>query len=50
MKLLIQRLLVTVGLSSGIIAISATAAHAGMPINHSEPVARDHHAPTQTSP
>ena len=49
MKLLIQRLLVTVGLSSGIIAVSATAAHAGMPINHSEPVVRDHHEHTPTT-
>ena len=44
MKLLIQRLLVTVGLSSGIIAVTATAAQAGIGVNHSEPVARDHHA------
>ena len=40
MKLLIQRLLVTVGLSSGIIAVTATAAHAGMYLNRCEPLAR----------
>ena len=41
MKRTIQRLLVTVGFSSGVIAVTATAAQAGLPMNHSEPIARD---------
>ena len=41
MKRTIQRLLVTVGFSSGVFAVTAAAAHACLPINHSEPVVRD---------
>ena len=42
MKRTIQRLLITLGVSGGLIAVAATAAHAGIGItNHSEPVAVD---------
>ena len=41
MKRAIRRLLVTVGFSSGLIAVTASAAQARLPLNHSEPVVRD---------
>ena len=42
MKRILQRLVVIVGVSGGLIAAVETAANAGIAINHSEPVARDH--------
>jgi hypothetical protein len=37
-----QRLLVTLTVSGGLLAAAATAANAGLTMNHSEPVAHDH--------
>jgi len=41
MKRILQRLVVIVGVSGGLIAAVETAANAGISLNHSEPVARD---------
>ena len=42
MKRILQRLVVIVGLSGGLIAAVQTAADARIGLNHTEPVARDH--------
>ena len=42
MKRILQRLVVIVGLSGGLIAAVQTAADARVGLNHTEPVARDH--------
>jgi hypothetical protein len=41
MKRAVQRLLVTVGFSSGLIAVTASAAQAQLQLDHSESVVRD---------
>ena len=42
MKRILQRLVVIVGLSGGLLAAVQTAADAKLSANHSEPVAREH--------
>ena len=42
MKRILQRLVVIVGVSGGLLAAVETAANARIGLNHTEPVARDH--------
>jgi hypothetical protein len=45
MKRFVQRLAVIVGGSSALLAAATATANAGLPINHSDPVARDTRRP-----
>ena len=50
MKRILQWLLITVGLGGGLVAVAATAAHAGENLNHSEPVIDDRNRRNSSHP